>query len=317
MVMNMHNFTEHVILEESPRNHFLQTPNIAWELVIQKKISKDAYLLYEIYRRTCGEYGSCWKSYKTLSQELGVSKGQISKKRKELEQSFEILNGLPLVKVVKGDRAKNQSDTVFITDVWSINSNYFKKVLPVSGEKHPVSGEKQGVSGGKPNKITYNNIPKKKSYPQSSSSTKKTCKCEDPPNPVNIDDDDKKTKPSIDVNERDLEVIRTDGSKQKVTLSSIYTHFSKLPQFSTEIVQEAIKRLRSHNGMVNNVLKYLESICNGILHEQKSSRKSFKETKNKPKNYDSEPIAPVQTVNFMDFHRKTIGKKGTDDDINR
>ncbi len=62
-------------------------------------------------------------------------------------------------------------------------------------------------------------------------------------------------------NSNDIEVINTKGEKIRVSLSDIYRVFAKI---KPEILNEAIGKIRSSQGPINDVFQYLKTTCENI-----------------------------------------------------
>ncbi len=122
----------------SEKTYFTQIPNIIDDLGLTPII----FRFYIKLKRTAGDKGCCWKSTRTLAAELGVSIGTISKLKKELEKPFDLLGGKSLIRIEKGDIQKNETDRIYITDIWPENMLYFTKISA------PCSSQETGVFSG-------------------------------------------------------------------------------------------------------------------------------------------------------------------------
>lgn len=156
---------EVIAFEEVSRAWRTEIPHIVGDLVSTGKISHFALNLYYVYRRTAGENGSCWKSFRTLSKECGFSLDSVHKARKELMTPFKELGNQPLIKIKKGDPKKNQTDSVFIIDVWRSNEKKFKKKLTCSPPEQGVRIPNRSPGGGcSPGEHKKEHISKKEPY---------------------------------------------------------------------------------------------------------------------------------------------------------
>lgn len=88
-------------------------------------------------------------------------------------------------------------------------------------------------------------------------------------NSPKIDDDD--SKKSFSEESKEIQVTRTNGQKISMTQSDVYRYFVKKPQYTTEMIKRAIDKIRTVTGPVNDILKYLESICEGELRQTKAA----------------------------------------------
>lgn len=107
--------------------------------------------------------------------------------------------------------------------------------------------------------------------------------------------------------EEDISVTKTNGSKLTMTHSAIFRHFLKFP-YPTEVVKEAIIRLRENPGPVNNILKYLEVVCEGIIKNKKEPKQTFTETKSPPTDIKETEI-PENSVTLGELIRREYDRK--------
>ena len=71
--------------------------NVIYQRKRLRPIEKD---LYRILSKAAGQNG-CWKSTQTLAEQVNVSVGAIVEAKKILSQSFEQLDGKPLISIQK------------------------------------------------------------------------------------------------------------------------------------------------------------------------------------------------------------------------
>src|SRR5690606_18667906 len=76
------------------------------------------------------------------------------------------------------------------------------------------------------------------------------------------DDVDEFKKPFLE-DSKEIQVTRTNGQKISMSQSEVYRYFVRKPQYTTEMIQRSIEKIRNVTGPVNDILKYLESICEG------------------------------------------------------
>lgn len=125
---------EKIILEETSRNFRTEIPNIIFEMLETGELSLSEFTLYLVYRRIAGENSECWTSTRTLANKCVMNKDTVTKSKKRLSLPFESLEGKPLIKITKGDRKKEETDTVVVVDIWRENNEFFKKRLRVRNE---------------------------------------------------------------------------------------------------------------------------------------------------------------------------------------
>jgi DNA-binding transcriptional regulator GbsR (MarR family) len=136
------------------------------------------------------------------------------------------------------------------------------------------------------------------------------------PQALKVDDDDLK-KVSLEKAKKedssDLFFNKTNGSQIRVTQSEIYRFFLKFPKYTTEVIQEAIEKIRDVQGSINNPMKYLQSICETILAERKNPKtyiNSLDKTKKRLARYDIQrPIENKPTISIGELMRLEEEKK--------
>ena len=116
--------------------------------------------------------------------------------------------------------------------------------------------------------------------------------------PPKIDDDALKKSFS-----EEIQVTRTNGQKISMCESDIYRHFVKKPQYTTEMIRRSIEKIRTVSGPVNDILKYLESICEGELRHINTSQES-----NKIKYEYKQPEPEKPRVKMGDLIKKELEK---------
>jgi hypothetical protein len=115
------------IFEEKPDHHFrTELPNIIFELGF------DIYTrdVYRYIKQITGDYGRCFKSYKTMTQELGISETKLKECIKTLEKPHEKLGGLSPIKVTRRFNKKEnkyESNLIQVVDVWRVNGDFYRR----------------------------------------------------------------------------------------------------------------------------------------------------------------------------------------------
>lgn len=107
----------------------------------------------------------------------------------------------------------------------------------------------------------------KKEYSKSSSSLpsssyENSSSIDDEPGGADKIEDMKKEESEIAV-VGDISYTKTNGTKEKISQTEIYRHFLR-KNYDTSTLKEAIKRTQTAQGSINNILKYIESICKQI-----------------------------------------------------
>ncbi len=95
------------------RKYRTEIPNLIFEM----GLSPYALTLYIHLKRTAGQNGKCWKSVRTLASETGVSKSEIARTRKELEERELI--------TVEQPKDPRKPSVVSIVDIWEMNFDHF------------------------------------------------------------------------------------------------------------------------------------------------------------------------------------------------
>lgn len=146
--------------------------------------------------------------------------------------------------------------------------------------------------------------PVPKQDPQNTLS-KNTNKNDDDDRARRVDFPEEKQTHSIE-DETDIVTTRTNGRQERISISEVYKHL--LPfSFATETIIEAIKRIRKTDTPINNIKKYLESMCRQI--ETIENSPPTKKPKNKPVMQNTFPVDSTQKTITMAEYLKQKGLK--------
>lgn len=290
--------------EEVSRHYRTELPNIVIKMAAAGLISNNALILYTHFRQIAGEDGSCWMGYRKLLSICHLSAPTFRKAKNELLKSFPELDGKSLIANIPGDRKLEEADTVVIIDIWKQNHNFFKnkltwvKVAPTPGKNETPPLGKSRLHKKEPFKKNPIN---KSSSSRASSSTAPTAEVANIDDASGGDDDACGAKNNSNFNidlaagAGDVSVTKTNGQTLTMDQSAIFRHFLKKP-FKTETVCEAIKRLRSWKGPVNNILHYLESMCKTIESEPVKCKKKSDIAINDPIDYTDHRPPPAKQI---------------------
>ena len=126
---------------EGGLHHFrTEIPNIVFEMKL------DIYELstYCHLKRTAGDKRSCWKSTKTLCEEIGISLPKLIEVKKSL-----VSRGLIRIEKRKHENGGSLTDLVTIIDVWPLNMKVMLEKYPIKeGGKPDLGGGVNDVKGG-------------------------------------------------------------------------------------------------------------------------------------------------------------------------
>src|SRR5690554_5081508 len=178
--------TEQFFVEEQSSLHSYRTelPNILFEL----QLDPSAFQLYCYYKRVAGDKGACFQKKATIATKLNMSESTIKKKNKQLAESFSLLGGKSLIKIIqRKDETGNNAPTIIqIIDIWPDN---FKEIAtgakndPPSDRICPTLGQNLSAEEDPFKKIPF------KKYKES---TKESCEAKEmgdtpkPPTPTKI-----------------------------------------------------------------------------------------------------------------------------------
>lgn len=296
-----------ILFQEISRDYRTEIPNIVFELLESGEISSNDMMLYLTYRRVAGEHGACWIGTRGLTKKTRLSDKTITKSKINLSRPFAALGGKSLITITPCNRKNEEADTVMIIDIWKENFEHFiKKKREAEKLKKRLTCSKIDDTGvvKETTRVWENRRHKKEPYKkepyEESSSTPEVLKKPSVPTSKN-DDDDKKEMIADDKKEKehssDIVVTKTNGQTLRMSQSDVYRYFLSKPQIPTEVLREAIERIREVVGPINNILKYLETTCLGIIQNQKNNTKSLTETKKSSRNYSN--FGPIE-------HRPTI-----------
>lgn len=125
-------------------------PNILFEL----RLSPGAIALYCYYKRIAGQFSTCWKSNKTIQEEINMSKNTLLKYREELEKSHDLLKGKPLIYAEERftNRGDNDTTEISIIDIWQENGDFYRGMEEIKksygGGSKSERGVVQNLNGG-------------------------------------------------------------------------------------------------------------------------------------------------------------------------
>ena len=126
---------------EGGLHHFrTEIPNIVFEMKL------DIYELstYCHLKKTAGDKRGCWKSSKTLCEEIGISLPKLIEVKRSLMN-----RGLIRIEKRKAENGGNLTDVVTIIDVWALNMKVMLDKYPKRGESpNDQGGGKQDLGGG-------------------------------------------------------------------------------------------------------------------------------------------------------------------------
>lgn len=119
--------------------------------------------LYCHYKQIAAEDGSCFKSNATLARETRMSVNRMKQARATLEQ----LGYIFVTHHVDKNGNENQTVTVTIADIWTINHTRQEALrkrgvspadIPLSPRDTPISGDDRGVSPADTKEESFNNL---------------------------------------------------------------------------------------------------------------------------------------------------------------
>lgn len=143
------------VSEDLPPHHWrTEIPNI----VLDMGLTPYELALYVHLKRTAGDKSKCTKGTRRLSEDSGISMGQIKLCKESLSQPRKELSGKPLIVVQKVTTIGGMHHEIIIVNIWPENINYFTKggfsphENPRSLDEkpvHPVKTPVHGVNEGK------------------------------------------------------------------------------------------------------------------------------------------------------------------------
>ena len=130
--------------ENCEPKYYTRIPNIIDHLTYDKvnpktgKITKQrlsvyAKELYRIIRSIANEDSACWMTRDNLAELANMSTGQVTNCKRELQQKFHQLEGMPLILIAKCKRniskngkilGKSEYDKCTILNIWKFNNAY-------------------------------------------------------------------------------------------------------------------------------------------------------------------------------------------------
>ncbi len=265
-----------------------------------KKLEPSAKLLYGELTALSSKEGYCWATNRYFAELYEVDVRTITRWMASLEKEGFISTEIDRIGIQTTRR-------IFILP------RQIKKI-DTKGQNCQATGDKILRVGDKivlhSNTSINTKSIKESSSSKPSSSFSRPPPTSDPDDASGGDDLKKVSLEEFDKNDAtDVVVTKNNGVQLRMSQSVIFRHFVKFPQYSTAIVQEAIKRLRETDGTVNNILKYLESVCKDLVEKKKNSNNSFKETKNNEPRYPKRIPEPQKEIMNMGEYMKKLEEK--------
>ena len=128
-----------------------EIPNTIIRGVMGRGLTLPARWLYVYLKSVAGDCGECWQNMTTLAAGAQLSRGGVSKARRELIDAN-------LIVVAKGKGALHETDRIRILDIWDQNMSEFRTEPSSPGERAPSSlhesEDKQEVAEIAPSLLT-------------------------------------------------------------------------------------------------------------------------------------------------------------------
>lgn len=120
-----------------------EIPNIIFELGL------DPYALavYLIFKKIAGDHGKCWASQESIANMCGMGITKLKEVKKILQQPFELLDGLPLIRIKKRQDS-GESDVIVIEDIWEKNFEHLSIKNKNKGASPNDGGGCRETTGG-------------------------------------------------------------------------------------------------------------------------------------------------------------------------
>lgn len=120
-------------------NHVYRTelPNIIFEIGLKPA----EIAVYAAIKRSAGDGKPCWKSNPTIAEHAGMTSRTLIKVVDSLCKVNKILRKPLIVKQIRvSQQGDNDTNLIFITDIWPENNEHFKKEI-IGSEKFSPPGE--------------------------------------------------------------------------------------------------------------------------------------------------------------------------------
>lgn len=126
--------------EDSMHDYRTEIPNIIFEM----KLDPYEMTTYCHLKKAAGDHGGCWKSSKTLCEDMGISHPKLIQIKKSLEYK-----GLIRVEKRVHENGGSMSDFVTVTDIWHMNmKTMVDRFSSKKGGKRHLGGGVNMVNGG-------------------------------------------------------------------------------------------------------------------------------------------------------------------------
>lgn len=126
-----------LITSDDEPAYFAMIPN--W--VDEANLTVYAYRLYGHLKRVTGESGKCWQSTATLSTCCNMSRGMISKAKKELADK-----GLIEIKSIKRPVGGHDYHEIVVRNIWRFNRFFFENIIANSRSERATSSHEPASS---------------------------------------------------------------------------------------------------------------------------------------------------------------------------
>ena len=300
---------ESVEIQDSGSLHHYRTeiPNIIFKM----NLDPWAFKAYCVFKMTTGDRGVCFKSNVTLSEEIGCSIPTLIKLKHQLEEEG-------LIKIIKRihKNGGNMPDLIQIVDIWPQNMQMMSNLYPPNpkndlkmlkkrdpnnfyGDKGDLRGGVNAVNEGSKRRLHKQDLKEQEQKEQEHKNNNNN-KTQQPKNSIPV-------KPKSDVvvvvseNSKDLSYKNSKGISCLISQSDIFRHFVSLP-YSTAIVQKAIEQARQSSELINNILRYLEGICENLskqkikVEPKKKKECSVPDTSHRPR----DPLGGIKIMKALE-----------------
>lgn len=280
--MNDASFTHE---EDLPDHHFrTELPNCIFDM----GLSPYHIAYYAFIKRIAGDKGKCWQSIKNIATTLGISERKIREIIVDLEQGNNKYK-LKLIQKIQRKKSNGSYDTsiIQIINIWPFNGKLYKKKTVTQGGTAP---------GG-----VLHNVQEGGTAPGATEEEPSFVK-EEPPPP---------SPPSIPLCKNSQSdggggfSYRKSKDKEQLFISKA-TLLKELPEFSSGLIDSAIKEAQDSGSFVSNPTKYLKKICERLI-TQAAEREKKKAKTEEPK------VEEPESLKVLKFLKSNVDPKAAEE----
>jgi len=252
--------------------------------VTTRRLSVYAKELYRVLVRIAGDEGACWMGRDKLAEICNMSTGSVTNAKKELLQSFNELEGKPLISLQECKKSLMKEGQIIgatmyhkirICDIWKLNNKYFKvkKLCTIGSQSQPMtpppppkssadSTPQRPASSDDTNK-THNNKTQLFKEQQPVASATPVCSLDQSVDSVCSDS------PPVDQKAQAFNWMMRYGFDERAAMQIIDKHTIEDISLASQYVMDQMRKRKEKNETIANPLGYFVKTIEGRWWRQK------------------------------------------------